>query len=445
MLFGAALCGLFTITNSAFAQSPAFITSTYAVGSGPDAVAVADINGDGNVDLICANGGDGILSVLTNNGVGGFVNAGTCAAGPDPTSVLTVDVNGNGKVDLIVGNKVYDNGTFLVLTNDGSGGFGNARTNGPTYGPISAEGIPGIAAADFNGDSKVDIVCTWWGNFFGSLNTGFVVLTNDGSSDFVPASIVPFGLGPSEPISVAVADVNGDGKTDIINTCFQAAPVEVWTNSGNMGFANAGNYSMFQSPGIIMTSDVNGDGSVDLVVADRSRYSNLVVFTNNGTGHFHGFVFNLSSPQSVAASDINGDGKVDLITGSYYPTNALTVSTNDGSGRFAIAGIYPVGNTPISVAAADVNGDGHMDLICANSSDNTLMVLTQLPTLVVMKSGNDVVVSWKSSWSGWTLQQNSDLTTINWSASSGVVDDGINKSLTITSPTGSRFFRLSRP
>jgi len=437
-LFVAALCGLFTAVNHAFAQSLAFTTSTYAVGSGPVAVAAADVNGDGRVDLICANENDGTVSVLTNNGVGGFVTAGTYAAGTQPSSVLTVDVNGDGKVDLIVGNISY-NGKFLVLTNDGSGGFGNARTYGPTYGPVTAEGVRGIAAADFNGDGKVDIVCSW----FGISNGGFVVLTNDGSGGFITASISTIAFGPSLPASVVAADVNGDGNVDIINSSFFTGIVTVWTNNGNMGFADAGDYSAcVEPPRMITTADVNGDGKVDIICADW--YGLLRVLTNDGAGRFQTHGFFVPAPYSVTAADINNDGKMDLISGS-YPTNALTVSTNDGSGRFAIAGTYPVGNWPISVVAADVNGDGHMDLICANCSDNTLTVLTQIPTLAIGQSDNSVTGSWPSSWLGWTLQQNSDLTTTNWSASSGVSDDGVNKSFPLPSPAGNLFFRLSYP
>jgi hypothetical protein len=95
--------------------------------------------------------------------------------------------------------------------------------------------------------------------------------------------------------------------------------------------------------------------------------------------------------------------------------------------------------------AADVNGDGKLDLINANGRTGTLTVLIQIPTLTIRQSGNNVIVSWPSSRLGWTLQQNSDPTTTNWSASSGISDDGTNQSLTLPSPTGNLFFRLSYP
>jgi hypothetical protein len=85
-------------------------------------------------------------------------------------------------------------------------------------------------------------------------------------------------------------------------------------------------------------------------------------------------------------------------------------------------------------------------LICANQGDSTLSVLFNGPVLNIKPSGNGVVVSWLSIWTGWTLRQNSNLVTPHWPTSVGVIsDDGTNKSLTITSTTGNVFFRLSNP
>jgi hypothetical protein len=108
--------------------------------------------------------------------------------------------------------------------------------------------------------------------------------------------------------------------------------------------------------------------------------------------------------------------------------------------------------------SADVNNDGKLDLICANQSSNTLSVLintsifpppTSTPSLNIIPSGNEMLVLWPSASAGWSLQQNPDLNTTDWSPSGydgyGISDDGTNKSLIITSSTGNLFFRLLHP
>jgi len=149
------------------------------------------------------------------------------------------------------------------------------------------------------------------------------VLTNNGSGGFVLSSTLAVGLGAWD---VAAADVNGDGKVDLIGALFATNILSVLTNNGSGGF-------------VLSSSPVVG-----------------------------------TYPVSVAAADVNGDGNVDLISAN-YGDNTLSVLKNNGSGGFALASSPGVGPHPQSVAAGDVNGDGKVDLISANNGDNTLSVL----------------------------------------------------------------------
>src|ERR1035438_6583431 len=97
------------------------LSSSPGVGNDPNSVAAADVNGDGKLDLISANYYGSSLSVLTNNGSGGFVLSGTYTVGNGPIQVVTADVNGDGKVDLIAVNQ--GSSTLTVLTNNGNSGF----------------------------------------------------------------------------------------------------------------------------------------------------------------------------------------------------------------------------------------------------------------------------------------------------------------------------------
>jgi hypothetical protein len=208
--------------------------------------------------------------------------------------------------------------------------------------------------------------------------------------------------------------------------------------------------------GFVCAADVNGDGKMDLISLDVGR--TLTVLTNNGSGSFgSNATYTVGNQtESLCATDVNGDGKVDLIIANYLDST-LMVMTNNGSGDFVTASTLNVDN-PQAVFAADLNGDGKVDLISANDGDNTLTVLTNnfafpppvsTPSLAVRITGNGHFVSWPSASAGWSLQQNPDLTTTHWvpSGYSGytISDDSTNKSLFIPSQPGNLFFRLSHP
>jgi hypothetical protein len=168
------------------------------------------------MDLISAYGYDTYVNVWTNNGSGAFGLSSTIAAGY-VADFTTADVNGDGKVDLIL-NEVNNN-DLIIYTNDGSGGFTSSSTNSVGVIPDT------VVAADVNGDGKVDLICANWNNgSTGSLS----VLTNNGSGGFVTAATLDSGVAP---LSVVTADVNGDGKPDLISANFYANTVTVWLNT----------------------------------------------------------------------------------------------------------------------------------------------------------------------------------------------------------------------
>ena len=193
---------LAVLTNNGsggFSGDALYATGTWPW-SGPVAVMAADVNGDGEVDLICANGYANTLSVLTNNGRGGLILADTLAVGASPYTAAVADINGEGKVALISANSGDD--TLSVLTNNGIGGFVTAGTYSVGRYPYS------VVAADLNGDGKLDLVCA------NALSKSLSVLTNNGSGGFGLALTVD--LSDTGADWVTAADVNGDGEMDLI-------------------------------------------------------------------------------------------------------------------------------------------------------------------------------------------------------------------------------------
>ena len=420
----------------------AFQSAALKVGGTPFCVTAADVNNDGKVDLISADSGNGsgnTLTVLTNSGSGifgvnlAFGSNATYTVGIDPEFVVATDVNGDGKIDLVAANFGSGSGnTLTVLTNNGNGVFGSNATYSVGNGPQS------MVAVDVNCDGKMDLVSA---NRNGASLT---VLTNGGGGIF--GSNATYYVG-AIPVSVTAADINGDGKMDLISANL-SAQLTILTNNGSGSFGSNATLFVtgipFSAPEFVTAADVNSDGKVDLIFADGVP-STLTILTNNGNG-----ILGLNAtyrvgnePRSVVAVDVNRDGKVDLISASAGDAT-LTVLTNAGSGLFGSNATYNVGFGPISVAAADVNNDGKSDLISANYYDNTLTLLTASPVsapplLSIAAAGNQTVIYSPPSGANFTLQTTTNLSSPNWAAvTNGTAIVGV----VVSNSAPAAFFRL---
>lgn len=426
------------------ASSLFFTSNAVPVGLNPIYLTTADLNGDGRPELITANENDNTITICTNNGTGQFVAGLTLQTESSLGSVTAADMNNDGKIDLISANGgAFWNdyqGTLTVFTNGGNGTF--------TDMPPLLVGIYAIsvAAADVNGDG--------WQDLISADNNGntLTVLTNTGAGQFETASVLPVG---NAPFFVIAADVNGDGRPDLISADQDSGQLTVLTNSGASQFVQSATYPVGSGanslPFAVAAADLNADGSMDLVSANNNNNS-LTVLTNKGSG-----LFSLSAtlavgalPKSVAAADVDGDGRPDLLSADFND-NTLTLFTNSNQGRFGFKSKIGVGNKPSTVVAADLNGDGTMDLASANKSASTLTVLLQLtaPWLEIQPQNNNALaLSWSSPFADFIVQTNASLSSPAWAAiSAPVVTTGnIFHSVTLTSPPpGKLFFRLIRP
>ncbi len=307
---------------------------------------------------------------ITAGGVTGGVAA-SQVTGTIPLAQLPASVVTNGASGINIAGTFSGDGAGVTNVNLALNSGGSIRLGTGDFILNSSPGVGNtpnsVTAADVNGDGKVDLISA---NY--AANT-LTVLTNNGSGGFMLASSPAVG---SHPYSVVAADVNGDGKPDLISANFSASTLTVLTNNGSGGFVLASSPGVGTGPFSVVAADVNGDGKPDLISANYSA-STLTVLTNNGSGGF-ALASTLtagSSPESVTAADVNGDGRLDLICAN-SGNNTLTVLTNNGSGGFVLSSSPGVGSFPTSVTAADVNGDGKVDLISANLSASTLTVLT---------------------------------------------------------------------
>ena len=309
--------------------------------------------------------------MLLGNGDGTFQTVMTYSLGLTAVDSLTVaDVNGDGKPDLLVGSSngiPYLVGSVGVLLGNGDGTFQTVVS----YGTGMADGVPSVAVADVNADGKADLLVA---NFCAPEDCGNSVGVLLGNGDGTFQTVVTYGMGGSLPESVAVADVNGDGKPDLLvaGCCIGSDGfVSVLLGKGDGTFqppvsydsGGGGNHS-------VAVADVNGDGKPDLLVANQgdSESSSVGVLLGNGDGTFQAAATygDGTNPFSVVVGDFNGDGKLDLAVAEPYSSNAGVLLGN-GDGTFETLLSYNSGGyAPYSVAVADVNGDGKPDLLAAN-------------------------------------------------------------------------------
>ena len=360
--------GLFSWGNFITASSP-------GVGILPQSVVAVDVNGDGKLDLISANAGANTLTVLTNNGSGGFGSNATLTAGSSPRAVVAADINGDGKLDLISAN--YNDNTLTVLTNNGSGGFGLASSPGVGSGPYS------VVAADVNGDGKLDLISANYND-----NT-LTVLTNNGSGGFGLASSPVVG---SHPVSVVAADVNGDGKLDLISANINANTLTVLTNNGSGGFGSNATLNVGSSPASVVAADVNEDGKLDLISANAGANTLTVLFntpiirgtfSGNGSGLTSLNASQLASgtvADAFLSSNVAFDNGNNFFTGVNTFVNAFNVFTGisftgNGSGLTSLNAANLTGSVPSSalnsVPAASLTGTLPLALLPATVVTNT--------------------------------------------------------------------------
>ncbi|GAB4020025.1 FG-GAP-like repeat-containing protein [Spirosoma koreense] len=363
------------------------INPELGVGDYPQNVAVGDVDGDGDLDLLCANQYSNSVSVRLNNGSGNFIAP---AINPElgvrnyPQGVALGDVDGDGDLDLLCANSFSDN--VSVRLNDGTGNFTPPAIN-PEFG---VGGTPySVALGDVDGDGDLDVVTA---NYNG--NTVSVRL-NDGGGNFTAPAVNPEpGVG-NYPQSVALGDVDGDGDLDLVTANSFSDNVSVRLNDGTGNFtppAITPEIVVGSNPVSVALGDVDGDGDLDLLTANGS--STVSVRLNNGLGNFTAPAINPEPgvgnyPSSVALGDVDGDGDLDLLTANGSST--VSVRLNNGSGNFIPPAINPepgVGSGPYSVALGDVDGDGDLDLLTANSNSASVSVrLNGGPPLTLNLSG----------------------------------------------------------
>jgi hypothetical protein len=303
----------------------------YELGQGASSVAVGDLNGDGWPDIVTGSeNGSGCyecVGVLLNNGDGTFKPAVFYTLGGfDVSSVAVADVNGDGKQDLVLvsqcGNNQCTYSSVSVMLGHGDGSFGPAVSYSLGTGTSLSVSANSVAVADLNQDGWPDLLVanTSPGDTCG--NGCVSVLINNGDGTFQPDVPYPSG-GGGGAVSVVVGDVNGDGKLDAVvaSPYFsgnKSGSVSVLLGNGDGSFGTAVVYSSgAASADSVAMGDVNGDGKPDIVVSSGGLVAVVSVLLNNGDGVFNTPAMIYHSGGEIARAvvmvDVNQDGKPDLV------------------------------------------------------------------------------------------------------------------------------------
>lgn len=356
--------------------------SNFTVGTSPNDIAAADFDGDGISDLATVNINDNNVSVLHNTSTGAgnisFAPAVTFTVGSSPRALAVADIDGDGKVDIAVAN--LGSNTVSVLRNNSTGGnvsFFSAVTFLTGALPIY------VTAADIDGDGKVDLATANYtdGNVSVLRNTG----NGSGSIFFNGAVHLPSG---TNPMAVSVGDLDADGRKDLAVANYGDNDVAVLKNMGSSGtitFTSPITFAVGTGPREVAIGDFDSDGLHDLAVPNGAS-SNVSVLRNSSTGPgtiSFASAANLITepgPIGITASDLDLDGDLDLATAnsSSHNVSVLANSSMSGTVSFDAAANFNTANGPYAVTSADLDSDGKPDLATSNGSSNNVSVLRNI-------------------------------------------------------------------
>ena len=359
----ASLFTCFAVAHAASAQPLSFARTDYPSAPGPRAIASADFNRDGAIDLALADNGDKGVTILLNfTGAGrGFVSNQRIPLGGGPFDIAAADLNNDSIIDLVVANA--DLSSIDVLLGESDGTFGAPLQ-------VAVPGYPrGAAIADLNYDGKLDVVFTQ----FTTNSVG--ILHGDGTGRAFTLAAASPATGHS-PQGIVVQDLNHDGYRDIAVANTGASGLSLLYGRPDRGFTHV------QVPGaqqlnVLTVADFNRDGWSDIAAASTAS-SAVALYAGRQTGlSYYGTIGTGASPRGIAAADLNKDGRLDFVTAN-RGANAVTIVLGraDAGLSFDAPTSVTAGAGSRAVTVADFNQDGQADIATANEYGHSATILT---------------------------------------------------------------------
>lgn len=326
------------------------------VGGQPIASVAVDFDFNNTLDIASANKDLNNVSVLLNDGSGGFTTFGTNNVSTSPYSIVKADFNEDGITDLAT-SCLSASDKISVLLGLGSGNFSSAIQ-------YTVSGLAwSITTNDFDGDGHSDIIVA---------ADGLFVMLGDGNGAFDSTYVI------SSPQSSYIVshDFNKDGNMDIATIQSFSNNIYVYIGDGNGGFAAGVSFSAGGSaPTSIVSDDFNGDTNLDLAIANQSS-DKVAVLLGNGIGGFSTATSYTvgDGPMVIVSSDLNNDNIIDIAVTNVHSNN-ISILVGNGNGTFGTTTNITVGSMPRHIIAEDFNLDGKNDLAVSNFADGTISIL----------------------------------------------------------------------
>jgi hypothetical protein len=440
-----------TITNNSFAAVGNFGTGTYPFG-----VTACDLNDDGKPDLLTVNSVSNNFSVLKNTSVTGAISFDPkidISSGPDAKRMAIGDLDGDKKPDVAVVNFNAGNASTMSVFRNTSAGSSISfapKTDYPT-----GNGTIGIHINDLNGDGKPDIIVA-------SGNSGFISVflnttASPGTISFANKIDLPI-FGHAD--NLVTADLDNDGRADIITSNFSANSISVFKNlstGGTLSLAPHTSYGAGTNPSFVTVGDLNNDARLDIIVSNYSSNS-ISIFKNvSSVGNI-----SLESPETVSfsatnisLSSLNGDIKPDFSTGRISNGKVSVLeNTYQGTGSFSFGANvdFTTGNFDTYAATCDLDGDGKPEIAATNTLFNNVTILKNIAndpvidslSLLSANNGANVTIS-GSRLAGATAVKfgGTPAATFNIVSSTkidAVVGGGASGNVTVVTPSGTALF-----
>jgi exosome complex RNA-binding protein Rrp42 (RNase PH superfamily) len=382
LFFVAALSGAYAQITASTLGSPIPFTS----GSAPRQVAISDIDGDGKPDLVAINSGSNTVSVYRNIGSGTITGASFAskvdfAIGTGPVALAVGDLDADGKPDIAV--SVTTSPAISVLKNTSTAGTVSFATT-INFGTEAAP--RGVAIVDLDTDGKPELVTV-----SSTANTIAIHKNNTsvGTINNVSFNSYTTFTANASPESIAVGDFDSDSKPDFVVSHTGGASLAVMRNtftSGTFSLAKTNVTVGVASSGNVIVSDLDGDTKPDIALASGTDKT-VHVFWNTTFGSFPAFdplvtfTTNVNNIQCVAAADLDADGKRDLILGSLSGKVVAFRNENTSSGyidatSFPTAVEFSAGTaTNYGLAVEDLNADSKLDVLASDNAGGTVFVM----------------------------------------------------------------------
>lgn len=355
-----------------FTAGESFATDGY-----PNNLVVADFNGDKKLDFAASNTQGQWVTVGLGNGDGTFRSSQSYGYtwGGTVAQIATADMNNDGNQDMVEAGGGTGVG-ITVLLGSSHGVFGSPISTAVGCGQANRGGVNNIALGDVTGDGKVDVVANMTNSGGGCPNDQVAVLAGLGNGKFKKPVYYSTGT-TQQSYNIALGDFNGDGKLDIVTSNADGS-LSILLNKGKgvYGAANVITAASGNGGADVVVGDFNNDGKLDIAVTDYNQ-KQVNVLLGNGDGTFQAPIGTPSpiDPITLVAGDFNKDGKLDLALTSWDTGGALTIFLGNGAGGFTLGNTYDFGPweqcypsggaNPYWIGAADLNQDGKLDLAMA--------------------------------------------------------------------------------